>query len=86
MLLGAKSAAAAAEIRSRSPLAKGAKADGGLGNGDNSGNNGNGIVNNNTIVVDKSELSKLHDSKFETAAQLSESHVDTSIKGLREEI
>ena len=38
------------------------------------------------MVVDKSELSQLLDGKFETAAKRSENHIDTSIKGLRDEI
>ena len=60
-----------------------ARTDGGLGMGDVG--NGNGNVSN-TISVDKSELSFLLDQKFETAAKRSENHIDTSIKGLREEM
>ena len=48
------------------------------------GNGGN--TPDNTMVVDKSELSQLLDGKFETAAKRSENHIDTSIKGLRDEI
>ena len=43
-------------------------------------------VANNTINVDTNQLSFLLDQKFETAAKRSENHIDTSIKGLREEM
>ena len=63
-----------------------ARIDGGLGMGDGMGNNGSNGNTNNTISIDKSELSFLLDSKFETAAKRFENHIDTSIKGLREEM
>ena len=50
---------------------------------------GNGITGNipdNSMVVDKGELSQLLDCKFEVAAKRSENHIDTSIKGRRDEI
>ena len=50
---------------------------------------GNGITGNippNSMVVDTGVLSQLLDGKFETAAKRSENHIDTSIKGLRDEI
>ena len=40
----------------------------------------------NLITVDANQLSFLLDQKFETAATRSENHIDTSIKGLREEL
>jgi len=64
---------------------KGPRTDGGKGGKDgNDGNNGS--ASSNTITVGKSELSHLLDTKFETAAKRSESHIDTSIKQLRDEM
>ena len=64
-----------------SPRSKGARTDGIV---DDGGNNGNMLPG--TITVVKSELSLLMDTKFETAAQRSESHIDTAIKSIRDEI
>ena len=57
---------------------KAARTDGGLGMGEE--------IADNTITVDTNQLSFLLDQKFETAAKRSENHIDTSIKGLREEL
>ena len=78
MLRDAPTTAGAAAADGTPPLKGARTSEGGLGMG-----SGGNIVTNNSIVVDKSELSKLLDSEFETAAQRSESHIDTSIKGLR---
>ena len=51
-----------------------------------SGNGTTGNIPPNSMVVDTSVLSQLLDGKFETAAKRSENHIDTSIKGLRDEI
>ena len=56
---------------SESPRSKGARISGGKG-----GDDGNTAGNSNTITCDKSELSFLLDTKFETAAKRSESHID----------
>ena len=71
--------AAKPEENLESPRATGARTEGGL---DMGGSNGS----NNNMVVDKSELSFLLDTKFETAAKRSESHIDSSIKGLRDDM
>ena len=79
-MLKPPSDAPASESPSKGPRTNGGK-------GGNDGNDGNsGSASSNTITVSKSELSHLLDTKFETAAQRSESHIDTSIKQLRDEI
>ena len=45
-----------------------------------------GSLPTGSITIAKSELSLLLDTKFETAAQRSESHTDTAIKSIRDEI
>jgi len=69
------------------PPTKGLRTNEGKGgNGETRVNDGKGSDSSNTITVAKSELSLLLDTKFETAAKRSESHIDTSIKQLRDEI
>ena len=67
----------------KEPNTKGPRTDRGKGgDGGNNGSSGSG----SNITVSKSDLSQLLDTKFETAAKRSESHIDTSIKNLRDEI
>ena len=60
---------------SDSPRSKGPRLDGLPGDG--------GSLPTGSITIAKSELSLLLDTKFETAAQRSESHTDTAIKSIR---
>ena len=60
------------------PRSKGARTDGLPGDG--------GSLPSGSITIAKSELSLLLDTKFETAAKRSESHTDSAIKTIRDEI
>ena len=51
------------------------------------GGDGDGIVPSaDAITIGKADLSQILDTKFETAAKRSESHTDTAIKSIRDEI